>query len=342
MTAIRTLTQNHDFNIHELPASIEKNLINASFPWLNSYAFCTGYGNKTAERVWLIQHANSIQQAIYYRIVQQGFVKILEVVGFTGASDDEIKTLIEAHKAHLAVVSRTERPVKQGENWKNTKSNVYLKEYITIVPLPTNKEEYLNQLGKNKRKQLPQWYRRINRYFNGDVELRFEKGQDIRLEDVVQLECLNRDRRAGKGKGVDSIDIVRKRQTLLFPMTQSLGLLTTLRHKGEIIGGNLNFLYRDMAYMVVTGHNPELEELRIGNVAIWKTMDYLIDHNYKACNFLWGRKFYKTQFLGIEYPWTIHIISTNILLSMFWKYKIAFEEFFIRLKRFVLTRLGLS
>ncbi len=342
MTAIRNHTQEQDFNIAELPESVKHNLKSSPVSWLNSYDFCTGYGNKTAERVWLRQKGNVVQQAIYYRVVQQRFVKTLEIVGFTDASDDEIKKLAQTHEAPVSVVSRMERPVREGENWQNSQYNIYLKEYITIVPLPTTKEEYLSQLGKNKRKQLPQWYRRINRYFNDEVELRFEKGQDIRLEDVIQLECLNRDRRAGKGKGVDPVDVIRQRQTQLFPMTQRLGLLTTLRHKGEVIGGNLNFLYHDKAYMVVTGHTPELEELRIGNVAIWKTMEYLIDHNYKACNFLWGRKFYKTQFLGIEYPWTIHILSSNTLLAIFWRYKVAFDEFFIRLKRFALTRLGLS
>jgi Acetyltransferase (GNAT) domain len=334
-----------DFLIKDLPQSLLDQLNAKDLPWLNSYGFCMGYGENAkdaADRVWLRYNNNEIEEAVFYRLEQSFLIRKMVVVGFTLVGNEIIEKLVKKHKVHFASVNRQELPVEPEENWQPPKSNIYVHDYISIVNLPETKEAYLTQLGKNRRKQLPQWTRRLFRHYDEDIEIRYEFKEDIKLEDTIKLECLNSKRRAFKGKGVDPIQVIEDRQRHIYPLLQSYGMLLTIRHKGEILGGNLSFLHDNNCYMIVTGHNPAYEELRIGNVAIFTTLNYLIDNGYETLNFLWGRKPYKTQFLAKEYPWSIHIISTNILIPIFWKYKTAVQKFWMRGWRFLMTRLGFN
>jgi Acetyltransferase (GNAT) domain len=353
MITMRQTDIEQDFLITDLPQSILEKLNFLDTPWLNSHPFCMGYGTHAAERVWIKQNmvqtlhqaesmTEGVEKVVFYRIDKGFFLKKIDILGFPDVEDVIIEGLIKKHKAHLAIVNRTEKAVEPEENWQPPKSNIYVHDYITIVDLPKTKEEYLKQLGKNRRKQLPQWTRRTYRYFNEEIEMRCDFKEAIKLEDTIKLEYLNSKRRASKGKGVDPLKVIEDRQRHIYPLFQSFGMLLTVRHKGEILGGNLSFLHDNNCYMVVTGHNPDYEELRIGNIAIFATINYLIDNGYDTLNFLWGRKPYKTQFLGIEYPWSVHLISPYAMLPIFWKYKTAVEKFWMRGWRFLMTRLGFN
>ncbi len=329
-----------DYLIQELPQFTLDLIHKSGLPWLNSLPFCTGYGAHPANRIWLKMDNDKIYDAVFYRLIRLFPFNVIEVVGFPNCTERDIIVLSKKHNAHIILVNRLENAIKSDEEWHANQYNVFHHSYVTIVALPATKEEYLTQLGKNKRKQLPQWCRRMYRYFDDDLDIRFDKKADIRLEDIIQLEHLNKERRGNKGKGVDSDAAIQERQTRIFPLAQAYGMLMTIRHKGEIIGGNLNYIHGNKAYMLITGHNAALEELRIGNVAIWKTMEYLIDNGINECNFLWGRKFYKTQFLGIEYPWSVHILSPYRTLAAIWKYKLSFHAFYSRVMGFLKGRIG--
>jgi Acetyltransferase (GNAT) domain len=263
-------------------------------------------------------------------------------VGFPDISDNRINDLIKKHQVKLAVVNRFGNALEPDEKLPLLPPNVYFKNYVTFIDLPPTKEEYLNQLGKNKQKQLPQYLRRANRFFSSDIEIRYELGNEIKIEEIVELEKLNSKRRAGRGKGIDALQEIRKRQENRWALTKASGLLMTFRHQDKILGGNLTFLHGKEAILNITAHDNTLDNLRIGLLGMWKTMEYLMDNGYQKCCFLWGRNAYKTQFLGIEFPWNIHVISPYKSLAIAWKYQIMLNEFYIRGLRFLKTRLRLN
>ncbi len=341
MTIFRQSIDRQDFLIKGLPPSIESLLKKAHLPLLNSLEFCTGYEAKSAERVWIWIEGEEIYKVVFYRVVKKLFLNTVEIVGFPEINDEDIQRLIKMHNAHLAVVSRMESPIKREQKWHSPHGNVYLKEYITILKLPEYKNEYLRLLGRKKRKQLSQNLRKINTYFNDEIEIRYDFDKDIKYEDVERLEFLNKERRAKRGKSIDHVLAIQQRQKHIFPLIHSFGLMVSIRHKGEIIGGNLSFIYENKAYMLVTGHNSAFDDLRVGNMGIWKTVDYLIDNGITECNFLWGRSPFKTRFLGVEYPWTQHVISATPWLAILWKNKLNFDGFYIRCWRFAMTKLGI-
>jgi Acetyltransferase (GNAT) domain len=343
-TTTDAITHEHDYAIEALTPQLRNLLTSPHLPWLNSLPFCTGYNVlNPAERVFFTMENDMVSQVLFYRIKQKfGAVKVLEIEGFPDASIEQIQKLINRHKAHLAVANRLENAVKPDEDYVSKTNHIYHKGYITIAPLPSSKEEYLSLLGKNKRKQLPSYMRKLNRYFNDEVEFCYQTKTEIQLADVIKLEVLNKERRENMGKGVDTVQKIEERQTNLMPLIAASGLLTTMRHKGEILGGTLSFVHGKTAFMVVTGHDATNDSLRIGTLGIWKMIDYLIDEGIENLNFMWGRKPYKTQFLGVEYPWTVHVISSKKWLAVFWKNYVKAYEFYLRGKLFVQTKLGLS
>jgi Acetyltransferase (GNAT) domain len=344
MSTLTDITiREHDYALEELSPTMRDLLTSTHLPWLNSLSYCTGFETlNPADRVFFKMEGDAISQVLFYRIRQKlGWVKTIEIEGFPNVSIEQIQELVSRKKAHLAIVNRLENAVQPDENYVSKMSHIFHNGYITIVPLPPSKEEYLTLMGKNRRKQLPQYLRRLHRHFNDELEFVYQSKQEIKLADVIQLEVLNKERRESKGKGVDSIREIEARQTNLLPLIHASGLLVTVRHKGEILGGTLNFVHGNTAFMLVTGHDVSNDSLRIGIMGIWKTMDYLIDMGIVSLNFLWGRKPYKSQFLGVEYPWTIHIISSQKWLAIVWKNYIKAYEFYLRVKRFLQTRLGL-
>ena len=90
-----------------------------------------------------------------------------------------------------------------------------------------------------------------------------------------------------------------------------------------------------------TAH-PIYEHLHIGTLVVWKMIECLIEQKVTQFNLLWGRQVWKTQFLGVEYPWTIHTISKPVWLGVFWKNKLVFDQFHLRVWRYAKTKMGFN
>jgi Acetyltransferase (GNAT) domain len=335
-------TSEEDYAIKDLPQPILHLLQTANLPWLNSLDFCLGFDAHTrAERVFLKTDFEKIYQVVFYRLVNKTpFLRIVEILGFPNIVEQEIQSLVKKHHAQLALVNRLEPPVKPNEKWHSAQKNLYLHNYIPIAELPNSKDTYFNQLGKHKRIQLPKYWKKLGEHFDNALEIRCESGNDIKLEEVIYLECLNRQRRAAKGKGVDSVLNIEKRHKNLWDLIKSSGLLITLRHKDRIVGGTLSFISGNDAFIMVLAHDLAFEPFRVGTLSVWKTIECLIDRHITNVNFLWGRQIFKSQFLGVEHPWCIHIVTQYQGLALFWKIQLTVCAFTSRAWHFLKTRLG--
>ena len=158
-----------DFSIADLPPHIEKLLNLPRQTWLNSLAYCTLFETlNPAARVFLRLENDSLHDVLFYRLVRKMGFLTLEIEGFPDVSDDTIRHLLQRHKARVAIVNRLESPVKPDEAAHISAKHIYLKSYVTIAPLPDSKEAYLNLLGKNRKKQLPQYLRRFAHYWDAN------------------------------------------------------------------------------------------------------------------------------------------------------------------------------
>lgn len=339
---IRNTTDEKIYAIHELPDSLKNQLTAARQTWLNSLEFCLFYSPAPAQYVCMILNNGIVEKAVFYRIRKLSSWKIVEIIGFPEIDDSVVQNLMHKQKAQLVVINRLEDTGKNAKYVRPTGQSIYFKNYVTIINLPQCKNQYISQLGKSHRKQLFQYFRKLFSCFNDDIDIRIEQCDNIQLEDVIQLEYLNRERRAKKGKGVDTILEVRERQEKRWCLTKECGLLVTLRYKGKIIGGTLSYVHGTEAVMILTAHDMQYDHLRIGKLCIWKTIEYLIENGYSQCNLLWGKYKFKTQFRGVEYPWHIHIVSEYPWLANLWKLKIGLNDLYQRLNRYFRTKLDLE
>jgi hypothetical protein len=338
---IPPLFYEQDYSIKELPPYMLQLLQAANLPWLNSLGFCVSFDADTrAERVFIKTDFEKVYQVIFYRLINKTpFLRIVEIIGFPNIAEPEIQRLISKHQAQLALVNRLEPPVKPNEQWQSEKANLYLHNYIPIAQLPNCKHAYFNQLGKHKRVQLPKYWKQLSAHLNGEIEIRCEVGEDIKLEEVIQLECLNRARRAAKGKGVDYVSNIEKRHKNLWDLTKTSGFFMTLRHQGKIVGGTLSYISGNDAFIMVLAHDLAYEQFRAGTLSVWKTIECLIERNITNVNFLWGRQVFKSQFLGVEHPWCIHIITKYQGLALFWKIQLKIHAFMSRAWRLLRTKM---
>ncbi len=324
---------------NELSLELRHLLQKSNLPWLNSFEFCTQYVPHPAEFLLIKRNEVIIYDVVFYRLIKKRIgLRLVEIIGFPKITDEDVRKIIKTNSAHLAIVNRLEPAVKPDEEWHTNLKNVYCKSYITIAQLPENEETYFKLLGKNERKQLNNYLQKLYKHFGEAIEIRLEYAGDIKLEDVLQLEYLNRERRSKKGHGVDSLCDIQNRQQHRWSLTQSLGLLITFRHNGEIISGTLSYIYGNNASIIILAHNSEYDCFRVGKLSIWKTMTYLVEKGITDCNFLWGRNSFKTQFLGVEYPWSIHVITSASWLAVLGKNYIKFNEFGIRAGRYLKTK----
>lgn len=329
----------HDLELSDLSPQALAALESAALPWMTSLGFCTMYDDPPAQRIILdILGDGRIKRAAFYKErAWMGMLRIMEFVGFPELSESEVLQAIKSRKAHLAVVQRLEPPLHSERAGITKRPGRIEFTHDVIATLPRTKEDYLQSLGKQKRQQLPRYWRRLQREFNDQVTFTVQGGHAIRLDDILELVKFNQTRMETKGKENASI-VESKKQARRWPLTQSEGLLCKVEANGKLLGGTFNYVHQDEAFLIVIAHDPHLERLNIGNLGLWKTIEHLIEIGIKRYHLFWGRKLYKTQFGGLDHPVVLQVISPHRWLVPLWAGHLQFWRQLPRALRFVRSR----
>jgi CelD/BcsL family acetyltransferase involved in cellulose biosynthesis len=164
-----------------------------------------------------------------------------------------------------------------------------------IITLPAKPEEYLLRLGKQTRKHLPYYVRRLQREWAGEYAFNVVQGDDITWDSFTAVLELNRLRMRSKRRlSLLSAASAKHR----WPLVRSNGVIVSLRRGDTIVGATLSLLHRKEAYLIVIAHDPQYDQLNLGNVCLWKTVEHMISFGHTALHLLWGPSFYKNQFGG--------------------------------------------
>jgi hypothetical protein len=303
-----------DVALSELSEPIRSALQAAPLPFLGSHGFCTIYDDPPATRVVMeIDEGGVVRQAAFYRERRfLGLLGVIDFVGFPAISDSEILELLALHGLHVAVVNRLRAPAAPRGGGVEIDF-----QHDVIAELPATKEAYLQSLGKQKRQQLPRYWRRLGRE-HPDIQFRIQCGADIDLDDILQLVSFNQSRMERQGKN-NATEIESAKQRRRRPLTQAQGLICKMVAGGRLLGGTFNYIHRDEAFLIVIAHDPALEHLNIGHVALWKTFEHLIDRGIKRYHLFWGRKRYKTEFGGVDHAVIVSLIARRRWLARMWK-----------------------
>lgn len=286
-------------------------------PFFASLDFAMLYEHPPAERVFVHWHAgHKAARAGFYRERRWlGIIRAIEFIGLPSIEAKDVAELLQLRAAHVASLSRMHDPESAQDNSTvaphiNTAVNV-------IVNLPPEKDEYFASLGKQKRQQLPRYWRRVQREFNDRVSVLFRRNGDIDIEQITRLVEFNQTRMAAQGKA-NATALESQKQHRRAALTQKSGLLCTMEADGRVLGGTFNYIHNDEAFLIVIAHDPALERLNIGHLCLWRTVEHVIELGIRRYHLLWGKKLYKTQFGGMD-----HQASMTFIARQNWVAKLA-------------------
>ena len=192
--------------------------------------------------------------------------------------------------------SRKYHPIKTGVN-----SDVYM-------GIPSSIDEYNQLLGKKTRKHIKYYRTRLEREFD-KVEYSIFKGDEISYEMIERMFRFNIDRLA-KAKGINK-QFEKSDVDNVYNCIREKGALFTLSINGSIeaftvleeIGGDY--------WLTDIGSNPEYDFYNIGQVSLYNSICYAIEHKKHEDNryhFMFELTDYKKRFGGhmVElYPYLV-------------------------------------
>jgi hypothetical protein len=179
------------------------------------------------------------------------------------------------------------------KNEKYNRYSFYETSNDMVLELPDSFEKYLGLLGSQTRKHLSYYQRRI-KIDKSDFRLEFISDKNISFDIIHKIIELNRLRMISKG-GVSGIDDISCNN--IYRYAKLTGLLCICYIKDKIIGGTINYILNDNAFLHVIAHDNIYNKYNIGQIALITTIQYLIENNIAKYHMLWGETEYKYRFL---------------------------------------------
>jgi hypothetical protein len=316
-----------DISLTDLSDEMRKALSRTDWTWFSSFGFCSGYSEPPAQRAWIwCEEKGNLLGGCCYRekSLWGGLLKGLHIFGPVQLSSAQIRGLMRGQDAQLARIDRMGSV--EVSLWGDDPfyvSHVSRTSEDMVIELPVLKEAYLNSLGKNARKQLPYYLRRLKKECEDGIEIICASGPEITQKMIDDLVSLNRERLSRKGiRHLWSEDLKRRRWLL----AQEDGFFFGLQYREHLLSGVLSYVYPNEAYMVLIGHDRRHDSLRLGKLTLWLTIERLIEQGIRRYHLLWGRHSYKYQLGGIEHPlYEVHVFS-NAYVAILWHLNLAWQK----------------
>jgi hypothetical protein len=287
-----------DVRLSELSGELRTCIADFRFPsWFGSLGFCESYAYPPVQNVaFCTNPLAEIQEVIFFNKQRRtGLFEELEIVGQVDPKSElllELRTKYQPDLIRLSVQFASKFPEKI-DDWRLIEVRRINEDYR--IDLPATPEEYLQGLGKQTRKHLPYYLRRLRRECQESFVVQTSIGEQISRQAFIGLLALNQLRMRSKGQ-----ETFWTRGSALhrWPLIRKTGLFLGLEVGGKLVGGTLSFLYGDEAFLITIAHDPQYDRLNLGSICLWQTVEHLIRLGCRAFHLLWGASFYKAQFGG--------------------------------------------
>jgi CelD/BcsL family acetyltransferase involved in cellulose biosynthesis len=272
-------------------AGLRAQITQASAAWYATPDFCELYSPLAATRLRFIRSSSGrvLRAFCYHRSDER---KAL-VFGPTELPTTSILSLPTALGCSQVEVLRMTDDPADSMRKLGCRISVRAMSNDMVVTLPKRHEDYIKSLGPQTRKHLPYYLRRAQKEFGPSFDSRLFKNSAITFSSFTSLVQLNRSRIEQKGGySAWTEDLVQRRSSLIARSGVFLGI-----YSGErLLAGTASYFHKADAYLALIGHTPEFDRYNLGNLALWQTINHLIDMGVQHYHLLWGASAYKEQF----------------------------------------------
>ncbi len=165
-----------------------------------------------------------------------------------------------------------------------------------VLALPGTEQAYFASLGKNTRRNLKRYQRKLLDVHPGFCFDILDAGQ-IDSQIIDDIVALNRARMAVKKK----VSALQASHTdALIQLAQHCGLVGVARINGRVCAGAISFRTGKNYYLSVIAHDPLYDEFWLGILCCYMTICACIARGGKEFHFLWGEYEYKYTLLGVR------------------------------------------
>lgn len=267
-----------------------------STSWFDTPAFATLYRRPYATRAICWREGALIHASCFTEEKGPFGMRVLRFGGWSRSSG-ELFDVLDEKKASAASVG----PLYEAQlgPFRNAGQNVTIEvsSNDVVVELPRTPRDYLASLGSQTRKHLPYYLRRLEREFPGRWGQKVLWDSDIRDPQFRMLLELSRRRVAARGETHGwNEEMIERRQRLI----RQHGLLHAICIDDKFAAGTCSTLYGQEAFLLLIGHDQQYDKLSIGGLALWQTINLLIEKGIRRYHLLWGDPFYKRQFGGVN------------------------------------------
>lgn len=164
-----------------------------------------------------------------------------------------------------------------------------------IAVLPSTFKQYIDSLGKQTKKHAKYYLGRILRYFP-NVEYKCSQGEDISFEDYTNISKLSKERMESKYL---KYNLTEEEDCKRFNDFFQNGLIYKVVIDGKTIAGCIGELIGEDFYLHKIAHDNKFSRYNLGQIALLKLIELLINFRVKRFHFLWSKGVdYKIRFGG--------------------------------------------
>lgn len=191
-----------------------------------------------------------------------------------------------------------------------------------VLSLPLSDADYLATLSRQTREKI-RYHLSRSRRKQPSLKFRVVRGHAIDDADVAAVIRLNRARMASKGRrfGMDSEEEGR-----LHALLHERGMIAIIEIDDVVCAGLLCTVSGTDIFMHVIAHDSQYDDLRLGFLCCYLTIQSAIAARMTRFHFLWGHYDYKTRLGGKEQPLArlvlykkrLHMLRHPLLLMQYW------------------------
>lgn len=191
-----------------------------------------------------------------------------------------------------------------------------------VLSLPLSDQDYLASLSRHTREKI-RYHLARSRRKQPSLQFRVVRGNLINDADIAAVIRLNRARMQSKGRrfGMDSAEEGRLQAIL-----HERGLIAIIEIDNVVCAGLLCTVSGTDVFMHVIAHDPQYDDLRLGFLCCYLTIQSAIAARMSRFHFLWGHYDYKTRLGGKEQPLArlvlyktrLHMLHHPVLLTQHW------------------------